>query len=142
MVELILSMTSVLSLRTSALERATLGIPSVIVPVAQNQLESCQQFIDEKAVIGKLNWPIKEELVPAITSLLSDWDEHHRASYELCDGLGSKRLLGVSTMCVDSPTDRLGIKFRLCGWADIDIVFEVQRCSHYPKVCVKSKYSI
>jgi len=74
-------------------ERACLGIPSIIVPIADNQKNIAQQLADANAVkVVELN-DIKTELFSALQDIITQWKSYSRHNLALCDGLGCKRTI-------------------------------------------------
>jgi UDP-2,4-diacetamido-2,4,6-trideoxy-beta-L-altropyranose hydrolase len=74
-------------------ERACLGIPSIIVPIADNQNTIAQELAAAKAVkVVKLN-NITTELVTALEEIITHWECYSRYNFALCDGLGCQRTI-------------------------------------------------
>ncbi len=73
-------------------ERACLGIPSVIVPLADNQKTISQNLERVKAVIKVDLNDIPTKCVDAYYKLLDNWQEYHKINLQLCDGLGVRRV--------------------------------------------------
>ncbi|MGE6462038.1 UDP-2,4-diacetamido-2,4,6-trideoxy-beta-L-altropyranose hydrolase [Pseudoalteromonas tetraodonis] len=74
-------------------ERACLGIPSIIVPIADNQNTIAQELAAVKAVkVVKLN-NITTELIIALEEVIAQWESYSRNNFALCDGLGCKRTI-------------------------------------------------
>jgi UDP-2,4-diacetamido-2,4,6-trideoxy-beta-L-altropyranose hydrolase len=72
-------------------ERACLGIPSIIIPIADNQNTIARQLEQAKAVkVVELN-NITHELINALHEIMGDWESYSKHNYALCDGLGCKR---------------------------------------------------
>jgi RimJ/RimL family protein N-acetyltransferase len=73
-------------------ERACLGLPSIIIPLADNQHE-----IGEKlkkygaAIVIKLD-ELESLFWKSLQQILSDWVTYHTANLEICDGLGIYRV--------------------------------------------------
>ena len=73
-------------------ERACLGIPSIIVPIADNQNTIAQQLEEANAVkVVKLN-NIANELSGALQEIITHWQRYRTHNLALCDGLGCKRV--------------------------------------------------
>lgn len=78
---------------TTSWERACLGLPSVIVPLADNQKMVTEQLVKANAVI-QVNLPdIAHNLKSAYQTLLNDWDSFRTTNLSLCDGLGAFRVI-------------------------------------------------
>lgn len=74
-------------------ERACLGIPSIIVPIAENQRDIANNLELAEAAIKVELSEIEDNLVSAIKELVVSWKTYHNTNLELCDGLGSERVL-------------------------------------------------
>jgi UDP-2,4-diacetamido-2,4,6-trideoxy-beta-L-altropyranose hydrolase len=74
-------------------ERACLGIPSIIVPIADNQNTIAQELAAAKAVkVVKLN-NITTGLITALEEIIAQWERYSRYNFALCDGLGCQRTI-------------------------------------------------
>lgn len=74
-------------------ERACLGIPSIIIPIADNQNNIAIQLEQAKAVkVVELN-NIKHGLFNALHEIISEWERYSAHNFVLCDGLGYKRTI-------------------------------------------------
>lgn len=74
-------------------ERACLGIPSIIVPIADNQQTIAQQLESANAVKVVELENIKSDLVASLKEILSQWQNYRAHNFALCDGLGCDRAL-------------------------------------------------
>jgi UDP-2,4-diacetamido-2,4,6-trideoxy-beta-L-altropyranose hydrolase len=74
-------------------ERACLGIPSVIVPLAENQMDIAINLEIAKAVVKVDLEKLSLSCSQAYLELLNNWQEYHETNLELCDGLGLKRVV-------------------------------------------------
>lgn len=84
-------------------ERACVGLPSIIVPLADNQAEICKRLVTWQ-VAEKVNLDdITIKLIPAYYKIVTDWKELHSRSLALCDGLGVTRvvsnIVGLNNAC-------------------------------------------
>lgn len=106
---------------TTSWERACLGIPSIIIPLAENQKKICQELVSIKAVICiELN-EIRTQLLSSYYSLLAQWSEFKKANLRLCDGLGVNRVTHeVETLF---KTGNKGVNLRIATTADIKKVY-------------------
>lgn len=76
-------------------ERACLGIPAVLIPLADNQLE-IGKVLSECGSAKLVHYrDIEENLVSALSCLINDYDSFRKNSLKVCDGLGVKRTLGL-----------------------------------------------
>lgn len=74
-------------------ERACLGLPSVIIPLAENQKEICQQLVDAGASVKVDIDQIECQLSTAVDDLLSNWPTYVKRNLCLCDGQGVERVV-------------------------------------------------
>lgn len=74
-------------------ERACLGIPSIIVPIADNQQTIAQQLESANAVKVVELENIESDLVASLKEILSQWQNYRAHNFALCDGLGCDRAL-------------------------------------------------
>ncbi|MBY6187937.1 UDP-2,4-diacetamido-2,4,6-trideoxy-beta-L-altropyranose hydrolase [Marinobacter hydrocarbonoclasticus] len=75
-------------------ERACLGLPSVVVPLAENQMLICDNLVRAEAALCVPVDKIGTELVPALQQLRNDYTHFQAQNRALCDGQGSLRVLG------------------------------------------------
>lgn len=74
-------------------ERACLGIPSIIVPIAENQQTIALQLESANAVKVVELENIKSDLIASLEEILSQWQSYRARNFALCDGLGCDRAL-------------------------------------------------
>lgn len=105
-------------------ERACLGIPSIIIPLADNQKDISQSLVQAHAAIKVALEDIPNELTAAIGELNKNWAKFHKASKSLCDGLG---LIRVVTQ-IEKQFNNFGqiINFRRAKPTDIEKVYQWQ----------------
>lgn len=73
-------------------ERACLGIPSILVPIADNQNDIANALVNAQAVkLIKLE-DISNQLMPTIEYLVKHWQYYSKQNFALCDGMGVKRV--------------------------------------------------
>lgn len=77
---------------TTSWERACLGLPSVIIPLADNQATICDQLVHYGAAIHVERENIESGLLPAYQLLKQQWAEYRYANLTICDGLGTRRV--------------------------------------------------
>lgn len=87
---------------TTTWERACLGLPSVVIPLAENQLDICEQLIATKSAIKVLLPEIDRELPAACEQLIRDWGEYYENSLKLCDGRGCERVIAAVENSIES----------------------------------------
>ena len=109
---------------TTSWERACLGLPSIIIPLAENQLSISKALVKaQSAIIVDLN-DIESCLLDSLQLLLSNWCSYYQANLKLCDGLGLYRLL----LEVDNLNEISKHKYRLQSVAehDIELIYQWQ----------------
>ncbi|KAB0287453.1 UDP-2,4-diacetamido-2,4,6-trideoxy-beta-L-altropyranose hydrolase [Vibrio fortis] len=74
-------------------ERACLGLPSIVVPLADNQKEICHQLVTENLSRKVELSSIGSELFHAYIEVCSDWHQMHLNNLKVCDGLGTRRVV-------------------------------------------------
>ncbi|MCG6202437.1 UDP-2,4-diacetamido-2,4,6-trideoxy-beta-L-altropyranose hydrolase [Psychromonas antarctica] len=74
-------------------ERACLGIPSIIVPLAENQKTISQNLESVNAVIRIDLDDIPSKCIAAYQTLINNWPDYHRVNLQICDGLGVQRVV-------------------------------------------------
>ncbi len=105
-------------------ERACLGIPSIIIPLADNQKDITQSLVQAHAVIKVTLEDIPDKLPTAICELNSHWTKFHNASKSLCDGLGLTRVITQVEQLFNNA-DQV-IKLRRAQAKDIKQVYQWQ----------------
>ncbi len=110
---------------TTSWERACLGIPSVLIPLAHNQKTNCEKLIQQRAIEVVSLDRIKSELIPAINTLTREWHKYRDANLVICDGLGTNRVVEAIERLLFSD-DSLPVAIRLANESDIKTVFEWQ----------------
>lgn len=78
---------------TTSWERACLGLPNIIVPLADNQQMVCEQLVKHHAAIKVRLEDIPKYLLHEYKTTLNKWDVFKCANLALCDGRGVKRVV-------------------------------------------------
>ncbi|PJC86299.1 UDP-2,4-diacetamido-2,4,6-trideoxy-beta-L-altropyranose hydrolase [Vibrio sp. HA2012] len=73
-------------------ERACLGLPSIIIPLADNQKEICKQLVEYGIGIEVLLNEVEEKLPGAFNILCLSWEDLFHRSLASCDGKGTERV--------------------------------------------------
>lgn len=73
-------------------ERACLGLPSIVIPLAENQNSICDELVLSGAVERVALSRISYHLLSAIESIKGSWDNYKRLNLHICDGLGVSRV--------------------------------------------------
>ncbi|MDK9762842.1 UDP-2,4-diacetamido-2,4,6-trideoxy-beta-L-altropyranose hydrolase [Vibrio sp. D420a] len=74
-------------------ERACLGLPSIVVPLADNQKDICHQLVAENLSRKVELNSIASELFNTYREVCSDWHQMHLNNLRACDGLGTRRVV-------------------------------------------------
>lgn len=77
---------------TSTWERASLGVPAVLIPLATNQKGIAAAMIAANAAIVLERHQIDAMLCDALSELRGNWGRYVAANLLVCDGLGSRRV--------------------------------------------------
>lgn len=107
---------------TTSWERACLGLPSIIIPLAENQQTISRNLVAVDAAYKIERDDITDHLLSCYQKLLKNWPQLRANNLKLCDGLGLKRVLtaighltGGSHLHLHSATE-----------GDIKLVFDWQ----------------
>ncbi|EOW9128386.1 UDP-2,4-diacetamido-2,4,6-trideoxy-beta-L-altropyranose hydrolase [Vibrio cholerae] len=74
-------------------ERACLGLPSILIPLADNQVDICSKLVAFKSAL-KVELPdIDNSIVEHYQDILANWNEYSSACLRVCDGQGTQRVL-------------------------------------------------
>ena len=77
---------------SSTWERACVGLPSILIPIADNQ-KFIAKNISQTGAVCLLNISdIEEKFHDLLSSIFENWDSFHQANLRLCDGKGSARV--------------------------------------------------
>ena len=74
-------------------ERACIGLPTLMVPIANNQRQICQNLLKEGAALSLSLFEIPTLLNTRLDILLTNFDKMRSDSLKLCDGKGSGRVV-------------------------------------------------
>lgn len=110
-------------------ERASLGLPNIIIPLADNQKEICFQLTKVGASLTVSLQGISKSLLPALNKVYEHWERYHQANLDVCDGLGAERVISeINALLTNDQTNR-EFRFQLVRAKadDIAIVYEWQR---------------
>ncbi|MCG7496842.1 UDP-2,4-diacetamido-2,4,6-trideoxy-beta-L-altropyranose hydrolase [Vibrio sp. Of7-15] len=78
---------------TTSWERACLGLPNLIVPLADNQKMICEQLVEHGASIKVDICRIAKDLLKGYETTLKCWETFKKANLTLCDGRGVRRVV-------------------------------------------------
>ncbi len=109
---------------TTTWERSCMGLPSVLIPIAENQLGIASIF--KKADISKIiNLDdISTLLLPSLKSIRDEWANNSRKNLKVCDGLGVGRI--CQFLNPPLANDGLPVYLRKAMETDIELVYEWQ----------------
>lgn len=110
---------------TTSWERACLGIPSIIIPLAENQKMISEQLVKVNAAI-KVNLPdISSTLLAAYQSLIERWHDMRLSNLAVCDGLGLFRVIHCINLLSANINNAMAL--RVATQSDIKQVYDWQR---------------
>ncbi|WP_261818004.1 UDP-2,4-diacetamido-2,4,6-trideoxy-beta-L-altropyranose hydrolase [Vibrio gallicus] len=104
-------------------ERAALGLPSIVIPLAPNQNEICTKLEAYNAAIRVSLLNLEEELPEAYVKLVENWSVYRSKSFNLCDGRGVKiAVAAINGVCGSSQS----LHLEKATTADISLVYDWQ----------------
>lgn len=110
---------------TTSWERACLGLPGILIPIADNQKTICQNLVNIGAAV-ELNLPdISVCLDKKIVEILENYEKFKNNNLKICDGLGTKRVTWIIER--NHFTSAPLISLHLATEDDIDLVFHWQQ---------------
>lgn len=110
---------------TTSWERACLGLPSILIPLAENQSMICAQLLDHQAILKVTLPEIQTKLLIAYDQLISNWASYHVNNIRLCDGLGLRRVV-LEIQQISEPKAYSSLQLRRANRDDIDTVYRWQ----------------
>jgi len=110
-------------------ERCCLGLPTIIITQADNQLPNAASLKRSGAaeVLGASDAVSVGEIVESINRMLTDMKYRHRmveAAAVMCDGLGARRVARV--LFPEHARDKVPVTLRPATLDDLDILFDWQ----------------
>lgn len=78
-------------------ERACVGLPSIIIPLADNQSEISDQLMKEEVAIKLDLNDIESNFANVFEMVVKNWKAMHTKNLSICDGLGAKRVVATIT---------------------------------------------
>ncbi|MDW1899891.1 UDP-2,4-diacetamido-2,4,6-trideoxy-beta-L-altropyranose hydrolase [Vibrio sp. Vb1337] len=109
---------------TTSWERACLGLPNVIVPLAENQQLICKQLVKHSASLKVDIEDIPSRLLSEFLTVLKQWPQFKDANLSLCDGRGARRVSYEVELLLDETTD--GLSLKPASQEDIALIYEWQ----------------
>ncbi|WP_154140339.1 UDP-2,4-diacetamido-2,4,6-trideoxy-beta-L-altropyranose hydrolase [Photobacterium damselae] len=110
---------------TTSWERACLGLPSILIPLAENQRTICEQLLLNDAIVCVSLEDIAEGLDEAYNTILDNWLSFVKANLKLCDGLGVKRIAFEIRQLMNKEFN-LNLQLVPASKEDIRMVYEWQ----------------
>ena len=107
---------------TTSWERACLGLPSIIIPLAENQQTISRNLVAVDAAYKVELDDIAQQLMLSYQRLLQNWSVLRLNNLKLCDGLGVNRVLQAITYLDKTET----LQLRRAALADIKPVYDWQ----------------
>lgn len=107
-------------------ERACLGIPNIIIPLADNQRMVCQTLMENGAAIKVELKSLNNEFSPALKKIIDNYHDIQKNNLLLCDGLGLYRTVFVIEQLIDTKETSIFSGCRLANNSDIKQVYQWQ----------------
>jgi UDP-2,4-diacetamido-2,4,6-trideoxy-beta-L-altropyranose hydrolase len=124
----------------SSWERACLGIPSIIVPLADNQKTISNNLSSVGASLPIDINDIETKLLSTFDLLIERWEILRKANLSICDGKGVMRVVqGINTLMNEQKNV---IELRDANEADIQLVYNWQTMSETRKYALNTKVPI
>lgn len=111
---------------TTSWERACLGLPSVIIPLADNQREISEKLVEFGAAVLVDIVDISLNLASACRQVLNHWSQYHQVNLQLCDGRGTVRVAQEITL-LSKGVPPVDYELVLANSDDIEQVYQWQR---------------
>jgi RimJ/RimL family protein N-acetyltransferase len=108
----------------SSWERACLGIPSIIIQLAENQSTNCSNLVKSGAALSISLSSITSDLLNAYRQLIAKWAKLRSINLLLCDGLGASRVL--TQIAILNGSIKNQVILRKAGDGDLSQVFRWQ----------------
>ena len=106
-------------------ERACLGLPSIIVVLADNQKNIADQLVKKGAAIAVDLKNIESDLLPSLEKLMINWCDFRKKSFNLLDGNGTQRVvLKIQQKVLQVPI--IACELTLASLDDIKLVYDWQ----------------
>lgn len=110
---------------TTSWERACLGLPSILIPLADNQKTICAQLLLHKAIMKVSLEEIESRLLVIYQQAMSQWHELVVSNLKLCDGQGTRRLVLEIQQLIE-PNDDANLQLVFATHEDIKTVYDWQ----------------
>jgi len=107
---------------TTSWERACLGLPNIVIPIAENQQAICQALLAHQAALLVQQSDIESRLIPALHDLLNNYIKYVDNNLGLCDGKGVQRVINV----IMANTEISGFRLRPVSIDDALLIYQWQ----------------
>lgn len=108
----------------TAWERACLGIPSVIITLADNQKTISANLVKVGAAIDVHVANIESDFLPAYQTIIKEWSTMRATNLSVCDGLGLLRVIqSINSLWANQPNL---ITLRPANNSDVRPIFDWQ----------------
>ena len=107
---------------TTSWERACLGLPNIVIPIAENQKSICQALLAHQAVLLVQLPDIENELLLAVHHLLNNYNAFADANLRLCDGKGLQRVINA----IIASTEVHGFRLESVTIDDAALIYQWQ----------------
>ena len=123
---------------TSSWESACLGLPSVVIPIADNQAENGRKLVAFDAAISVDKGCLDAELVSAVQKLMKNRSDYAASNLAICDGRGAVRVaIEIESLLDQNDTASVGLE--RATEADIDYVHRLQSAPTTRKYALNSE---
>lgn len=109
---------------TTSWERACLGLPNIIIPIAENQRMICQQLAIHGASLSLEINQIPHSLYNVYQKIVEHWASFKAANLTLCDGLGTRRVGLEIDYLLNNGSD--GVFLSRASLDDIERIYQWQ----------------
>ncbi|MDD1782454.1 UDP-2,4-diacetamido-2,4,6-trideoxy-beta-L-altropyranose hydrolase [Enterovibrio sp. ZSDZ35] len=109
---------------TTSWERACLGLPNIIVPLAENQQLICKQLVKHDAAVCVDIKDITSTLHGTYMRVIERWSQFKEANLALCDGRGVRRVVIEMEQLASKKRD--GVFLQYASQEDIALIYEWQ----------------
>lgn len=107
-------------------ERACLGLPSIIIPIADNQIDIADNIAKAGAAIKLSIHNINSQLGQKLKLLIDNWGEYRRGNFNITDGLGVFRVAYEIERMDKKESSNMYVSCRLAKKSDIRQVYDWQ----------------
>ena len=110
----------------SSWERMCMGLPTVLIPIAENQKNNCIALAQSGVAVSISLDTIDTKLSSAIEELMCDWNGFRNRAIKLCDGSGVYRITNEILRLGESDIKPNSVDLVPAQLADVDLVYQWQ----------------